>query len=379
MTAEDYIARAKALSQQTDVTPGWGREKAFCDALIGEMRAASLLAVCVPERFGGPGLGVEAIAQITHAIARQSGSAGLVYAMHMSQACSIAAHAKTEAFDALQERMVRDQLLIASGASEKGPGGDILTSICEVVPDGDGGFVVDKESPNISYIDHADLVLVTANRVSDRGRKRQVLVAAEVDRDRFEPGRDATFFGMQGILNRPYKFRVAFGEDAIFPGDFAAIARQTMTPTIQIFWAALWSGIAWAVIDKAKRYVGKEVPEGEISGVMHYEMTRLVDRHHMMNAMIHDAIRAYEARGEARDMGFGLSAQINRVKINCSELLLQICVAALEIMGIRAYATGGPYSLAEPVADAMSAPVMVSNYRLAMNTAKIERFVDEAL
>lgn len=379
-TADDYVRRARALSEGTDTKPGFGQEKPYCDALIEGIREQRLLSVNVPKRLGGPGLGVEDIARITFEIARQSGSAGLVYAMHMSQAYSITSHAEGAHFEALQERMQREQLLIASGTSEKGPGGDILTSICEIVPSDTGRLAVEKESPNISYVDHADLILVTANRVNEKGRKRQVLIAADVNRDWFEPGRDTSFLGMNGILNRPWKFRIEFDEADIFSADFGAVARQSMTPSIQIFWAALWSGIAASAMEKAKRFVDQEIPaDSEVAPVIQYELTRLVDEHHKMNTMIRDAIRAYEARGEARDMGFGLSAQINRVKVNCSELLIRICIDALGLIGIRGYATGGPYSMAEHIADAMSAPVMVSNYRLAMNTAKIERFVEERL
>ena len=80
-----------------------------------------------------------------------------------------------------------------------------------------------------------------------------------------------------------------------------------------------------------------------------------------------------------RDMGFGLAAQINRLKIEASEMVVDIIARAMGLIGIRAYAIGKAYSLAAAMADALSAPVMVSNYRLAMNNAKVERFVDERL
>lgn len=379
--ARDFIGRAASLSQRIAVKPGPGREREYCDALIAEMRRSELLAVSVPARLGGPGLDVAAIAAITHEIARQSGSAGLVYAMHMSQAYSLNVHAPaTPWFDDLQRRMLADQLLIASGTSEKGPGGDILTSLCATEPDDDGRLKVAKESPNISYVDHADLILVTANHTREGGRRKQVLIAAEVDRAAFEMGRDTALLGMRGILNGPWKFTIRFAPDAIFKADFGAIARQTMTPSIQIFWAALWSGIVWTALDRTRRFVAAEIdPASETGQVVQYELTRLIDRHHMMNAMIRQAVAAYETREQARDMGFGLSAQINRLKVNCSELAVSICVDALALVGLRGYATGGPYSLAEPLADILSGPIMVSNYRLSMNTAKIERFVEERL
>lgn len=379
-TAADLIERARTLSERIDVKPGPGREKDHCDALVAAMRADGLFAVSVPARLGGPGLDVADIAAIAYQVARQSGSAGLLYAMHASQAYSLTTHATGDWFDELQRQMLAEQLVIASGTSEKGPGGDILTSICETEPLSDGRIRLVKESPNISYIDHADLILATANHTPAGGRRKQVLIAGTVDRDAFEPGRDMALMGMKGLLNRPWKFTLEFPAEAVFAADFGAVARQTMTPSIQIFWAAVWSGIAWNALDKARRFVAEEVkPGSEVEGVMQYELTRLIDRHHMMNAMIREAIAAYEDRGAARDMGFGLSARINRVKVNCSELAVSICTGALGLIGLRGYALGGPYALAEPIADILSGPIMVSNYRLTMNTAKIERFVDESL
>ena len=386
MTAEDLILRARGLSAAVapDLPPekeaGKTPEKAHVDALLAQMRRDGLLAAVVPETFGGPGLSVGDLARITFEIATQSGSAGLIYAMHISQAYAIVRHGRGAFFEALQRRMVTAQLLIASGTSEKGPGGDILRSICQVEPDG-AGFKIIKESPNISYIDHADLILVSANH--DQPRKRQVLVAADVSPADFIPGPEAGFLGMRGIQNRPWAFTARFGEAAIFPEDFGVIARRSMTPSIQIVWAAMWSGLAWSAIDKAKRFVTEEIePGSEIAAVTGHELSRLIDRHHLINAMLRDAIAVFDA-GDAgrmgRDMGFGLAAQINRLKIEASEMVVDIIARAMGLIGIRAYAMGGPYSLAAAMADALSAPVMVSNYRLAMNNAKVERFVDERL
>ena len=377
---EDFLSLAKNLQERADIKPGRGNERENCDALVRQMRKDCLLAVCVSPKFGGPGLGVHDVAQICFEIARQSGSAGLIYAMHMSQAYSVVAHGAGPFFKTLQKRMVAEQLLIASGTSEKGPAGDILKSICTIETGEAGKLIINKSTPNISYIDHADLILVTANYLEDKPTARQRLVAAEVIRENFVPGHDIGFMGMRGILNRSYDFKVNFQTEAIFDGGFSPIARETMTPVIQILWAALWSGIAYTMIDKAKTFVSKEVPgEGDLSTLVHHELTRLINLHYQMNTMIRDAIGAYEKRDAGTDMGFALSATINRLKVECSELVVLIGTRAMNIIGIRAYASGGPYSLAAPMADAFSAPIMVSNYRLAMNTAKIERFVEERL
>ena len=373
--ATPFLDAARALSQNSGAKPGTG--KAYTDALLAQMRRDKLLSVGVLPAHGGPGLALADIARITFEIARQDGSAGLIYAMHTSQALSLAHHGTGPYFDALRARMVRDQLLIASGTSEKGPGGDILTSLCEVEDAPAGQLQITKESPNISYIDHADLILVTAMSTNDKGRRTQVLVAAKVDRDHFSAPFQASFLGMSGILNCPWKFTVTYPPEATFDASFATIARQTMTPTIQVLWAALWSGIAHHALAKAREFVARELaPDDPATHMVRNDLTRLIGKHHMLNALISEAIRAYDA-GNVADMGFALSARINRLKVEASDLAVQICQCALQIIGIRGYATGGPYSVATPLADILSAPIMVSNYRLSLNTMKIENYVDE--
>ena len=170
------LARASDLSKDLKIVAGPDADKARCDALVLRMRAAQLMAVSVPQRLGGLGLGVQEIAALTYEIARQSGSAGLLYAMHMSQAYSLTTHAEGSWFDALQRRMLEGQLIIASGTSEKGPGGDILTSICCTELQPDGRICVSKQSPNVSYVDHADLILVMEEgRVIERGTHDELL------------------------------------------------------------------------------------------------------------------------------------------------------------------------------------------------------------
>lgn len=78
-------------------------------------------------------------------------------------------------------------------------------------------------------------------------------------------------------------------------------------------------------------------------------------------------------------VGLQASARINRLKIIASQLVNEICDGVLRICGLRGYARGGPYSLAEEIGDALSAPLMVCNYRLMANNASVERFVDESL
>ena len=381
MTAIHPVDLARTLGDRVGRNRVPGDEKAYTDALLAQAAQDRLLWVIAPDQTGVAAASVGDVARITFSLARLSGSAGLIYAMHMSQALTVVRHGGDSVFFAdLLQRLVKDQVLVASGTSEKGVGGDIFGSICTIEATEQGWLMLVKESPNISYLDHAGLILVSAMQIQPNGQKSQVLVAADMSDIDLQPGRATGFMGMRGILNRPYGLTASFSPEAIFKDTYPVIARDTMTPSVHIFWAALWSGIAAGILDKAKAYVSRETANDPvIADIFRNDLSGLVDRHYVMNALIRDAIGDFEGGDAKTAMGMAHTARVKRLKVICSDILSEICQGALRLMGLRAYAEEGPYSLSESIRDAMSAGVMISNYRLTTSNAKIERFLDEGI
>lgn len=378
------VELARTLGVRVGVERGRCDEKTYVDALLAQLRRDRLIWAPASTEIGGLGLSVRDCARVNFHVGRLSGSAGLIYAMHLSQALTLIRHGKKNShFSRLLTAMVEDQSLVASGTSEIGVGGDIFSSICAIECEGEDDLRLFKRSPNISYLDQAGAVLITAMRRMDDSKDEQVLIALPTKSIEFSPGSQAGFAGMKGIVNRPYDMLAHFGSDAIFEEAYPKIARATMTPACHIFWAALWSGIAARLLDIARLAVFKKV-SGDVPGseAMRHDFSRLVDQHHTMNALIRDAVADFDAAQEPCS-GSGLnlkySARIKRLKVVCSELLSQIANGAMGLVGISGYAEAGPLSLSEPIRDAMSARVMISNYRLTAANVGVERYIDEEL
>ena len=373
------VALARTLVERLACARTPGDDRAYVDALIAQLRADRLVWAPAPAEVGGLGCSAMDLARVTFHLARLSGSLGLIYAMHAAQALTLLRHGDGSAFfSEMIERLARRQDLVASGTSERGLGGDILTSLCTVESAGEDGFVVTKESPNISYLDHARVVLMTAMRRGARGRSVQVLIAAETERMEIAPGPETQLMGMRGILNRPYRITARFEEAAIFGQPYPAIARATMTPAIHVLWAALWSGLAAGALAKARAFLAERPPkEPGAADVLGAELSRLVDRHFALNALIRDAVREFEA-GPAAAMDIARTARARRLKTQAALLVQEICLGALALIGMPAYFEGGAFSLSEIVRDALSAPVMISNHRLVLANAPVERFIEES-
>jgi hypothetical protein len=101
-----------------------------------------------------------------------------------------------------------------------------------------------------------------------------------------------------------------------------------------------------------------------------FQLSTLRNQHYVLNAMIRDNLAPNPST-------FAAAAAINRLKIVGSEAARNIALACQQIIGLRAYAESGPYSLSEVVRDVISGPLMVANARLQANTAGIDRFSEE--
>lgn len=376
----DAINLASSLRKRAELA-ATGDTRADTNALLAQMQRDRLVWAMAPIERGGVGASLSDTASITFHLAKASGSLGLMYAMHASQAFTLLRHgAGSPLLESLTDRLIADQALVASGTSEKGVGGNIFGSTCQVEEDENGVLCVSKESPNISYLDHAGAVLVTAMRQTPQGAKAQVLIAAETGCLTFEPGPEAEMMGMRGILNRPYGFTARFDPGAIFDQDYPHIAGRTMTPFIHVLWAALWSGLAAQALAKAKAFSAKSAAAGDGAELTKTELSRLANKHYTMNVLVREAaLETGESDIGGGSMDLAGTAKIKRLKIVCSELLEEICIGSLSVIGFAAYAEKGKFSLSEIIRDALSARVMISNYRLLLANSAIERFVEETL
>jgi acyl-CoA dehydrogenase len=346
-----------------------------CDALIGWVRAQGLLHFTLPPDLGGAGAALDQAIAVTFALARQSGSAGLTYAMHMGQLMTWAGHLGTSAYlRAELHDLAAQGGLIASVVSEPRTGGDIHHADARLDLGAGQVLTFRKESSNTSYVAQAAAFLVTgmAEAASPGRPPIQRLLMVRADATQARVLRQNLLMGMQGIHNAAYDFTFSAPPEAVFAAPFPTIASATMTPATHLLWAAVWSGLAAHALEIAQSFVKAEVAEALRPAAL-IRLSDLRNRHYLINALIRDNLAP---GGHANP--FEAAARINRLKIMASEAAREVVLACLDITGLRGYAEAGPYSLSELLRDVLSGPIMVSNARLQANTSGIDRYSAEA-
>lgn len=339
---------------------------------LAALRAEGLLGLLAPERFGGPGLSLRAVANVCRSLAEACAATGLIFAMHHSQAAVLINHAGTnEWHQYLIRRMVGDQLLIASATTEGATGGSIRSSVCYVDMRNDGGIRLSKQRTVISYANAADIFLVSARREADAAPSDQRLVAFRRDQARLTQQSLWNPMGMRGACTECYDLKAQGDAEQLFPGTFAHAMSATMLPTSHILLASVWLGIASSAMARAQGFLRARNRAGAamnaVSNLRLAEGEALVQQ---MRGLISSNLAIYE-NGPPEDGSVDRMVSYNALKVSASEWVVRVTDIALRICGITGYMDDGDFYLSRHIRDAHSAMVMVNDDRILGNIATV--------
>jgi len=373
----EVVAAAGAAAADVD------REGRFPREAFDALREARLLSAPMSTGVGGAGWGVERVVDLTRRLGRGCGSTALVYAMHAGQVICLDRHAGRGAPDltTLVRRVAEDELLVASSTTEIGIGGDVRRSTCHVARE-HGAVVVEKDAPVISYAREADVVLVTARRDAEAQPTDQVLLAcpaADLELER-TTGWDTT--GFRGTCSEGFRLRARTAAGHVLPVPYAEISARTMLPASHLFWAAAWLGIADAARDAARRAVTRSARRrGGDTGPATLRLAELTATWQKLVGVVEHGIALVHAQEAAPGLveRAGHTMAVNSVKVNAAELVAEIAVHALKIVGIDGYRRDHEASLDRVVRDALGATLMVNDDRILGNNAGLALMDREGL
>lgn len=348
------------------------RAARFPAEAVAAMRSEGLFGLMIPVEFGGDGATLAETAAICGVLAQGCSSAAMIFAMHQIKASSLITHGMDSPWHrSFMRRVATEQLLIASATTEAGIGGDLRNSICAIEQDG-GLFRLGKDASVISYGPQADAIMVTARRNPDAPSSDQMMAVFAKDQYTLEQTGGWDTLGMRGTCSAGFRFEGAAPVEQILPKPFAEIAAQSMLVHSHLLWGAVWQGIAGAALSRAQAFVRADArrrPDVTPPGALH--LAEAVGKLQSLQSTLASALRRYErARHDGDELSsMGFAVAINTVKLVASRTAVEVCQAAMQIAGIQGYRNDGPYSIGRFLRDAMSAPLMISNDRIAGNTA----------
>lgn len=349
------------------------RQARFPIEAINAIKQAKLLSCGLPPELGGRGYRVSELAAIARALGAACSAAGMVFAMHQTQALALAKYARFGPAAELARTISANEALVASATTENTTGGDIGTSTCAIVTDG-GMVRLNKDAPVISYAEHADYIGATARRNPDAAKNDQVLLMCPAADTALERTSTWDTMGFRGTCSPGYRLAAYTSVANVVPADYASILATTMLPASHTLWAAVWLGIADAAYAKARTAVrqaarkapDKTVPQASL-------LADLTVTHQRFESMVLHEVRRYQALAEsgAEEATISFTVAMNNLKIAASTAVIDVVTEALKIVGLNGYRDDHPLTMGRLLRDAFGPQLMVSNERIRLNNANL--------
>ena len=358
------------------------RDGRFPQEAVAALRQERLLGAMLPEALGGSAASLHDLARVAQRLGETCASTGMIFAMHQIQVACVVLYGLSQPwYVEFARRIASDQLLLASITSEVDVGGDMRSSLCSVVTTGDR-FTLTKHATTISYGAQADAFLVTARAHPDAPRSDQVLVGIEKTDCTLTATGGWDTLGMRGTVSRGFTFGSAGVADQVLSTPFADIAAETMTPVSHLLWAAVWMGIAAEAVSRARKFL--RVQARRQPGTMPPGAPRLMQAAGLLESMqqrLRILLHSYDAShplGSTRTAasedeagwptGMARATTMNMLKHDVSEMCYTTVMQSMLICGISGYKNDSEFSIGRHLRDVLSAQLMVSNDRIALNT-----------
>lgn len=340
---------------------------------VAALKEAKLLSCSLPRELGGRSTTITELAQISRSLGAACSSAGMVFAMHHTQALSLTHHAASGPVADLTASIAESESLLASATTEISTGGDVRSSTCAVEFQ-DGFISLRKNAPVISYGAEADYICATARRDVDSPPSDQVLVICPASDTVLEQIGTWDVLGFRGTCSPGYLLTTRTHASHVVPVDYATISSVTMLPSSHTLWASVWLGIADAALAKA-RAVTRAAARKSNGGVIPQsaKLADLFQVHQTFESLVSSGIQRYEQilQSGTSDPGVSFAIAMNNLKLAASTAVLDVVVGALRLIGIDGYREDHPSSLGRLLRDAFAPQLMVSNDRIRASNAQL--------
>ncbi|MFN8032367.1 MAG: acyl-CoA dehydrogenase family protein [Mycobacterium sp.] len=349
------------------------RKSRFPSEAVDLMKEAQLLSCSLPRTVGGASVRIWELAVIARAIGGACSSAGMVFAMHHTQALTLAHHASTGAVAELTAAIAADEALLASATTEITTGGDVRSSTCAIVTDGDR-VTLEKHAPVISYAEYADYICATARRNSESPANDQVLLVCPVTDSTLEKTSTWDVLGFRGTCSPGFLLKTTTSSRNVLPVDYSTISECTMLPSSHTLWASVWLGIADAAVTKARRVLrkGARADRSNLEPAA-AKMAELTMAHQAFESLVLREVARYDEflRSGQNEPTVGFTIAMNNLKLGASAAVVDVVVGALQLIGLNGYREDHEASMSRLLRDSFGPQLMVSNDRIRANNAQL--------
>ena len=346
----------------------------FPVSALDYIRDSGLLALAVPKAMGGNQASLKDLADACFMFGRSCGSTALVFAMHQIQIGLLTnCLDSSEAAQELLMNVARQKWLIASSTTETAR--PSRSHEGSTKPTAGDFLQVNRSAAVISYFDHADAVLVLDPLPDqDTETESRLLIAMKAQ---IESTRCTTWsgLGLRGTGTHSYMMKMQIPRRQSIDIPYSLMDGKVAIPMAHCLLASVWAGIASLAIHNAQSVVTRKGRNKTL-------LLDVIGRFQMILDTLTVSIRVADELLEQPFETEIYDADMRRfilLKTTCSNMLTDIGVDCLKLSGISGYQTRATDSVSRPLRDLLSAPVMVSNFKILDRAADLVELPIDAM
>lgn len=330
------------------------RDASFPSEDIAELRGSGLLGLLVPERLGGMGAGFEDYTAVAVELARGSGSTALVFNMHASVTGSLAGVpddlardlGAPDAFFTTRDTILSQaaQGALFGVAITEREAGSRLWATRTTYERTAHGYRIRGEKSVATAAGHVAAYLVTA-RAADAGEDDDPRVSYFIvpHGDGVTVHQTWDPLGMRATVSNGLTLDVAVGTDALVGGieGLTTLLAYAMPQWLVASYAAVYVGLAQAVVDETVAYIQRRSVAGKAAGLAHVGFIR--GRLGRADAAVAGARLALADAGRRVDAAPGDSEtnrSIYRAKLLAGDTAMAVAASCTEACGLGALGRG---------------------------------------
>jgi alkylation response protein AidB-like acyl-CoA dehydrogenase len=342
----------------------------FPDEALLALARDGLLALGVPDAYGGSGGGPREAAAAIEQVAGACGSAAMVFLMHVVGTQTLVAGADDGPLGATLRAIARGEHLTTLAYSERGSRGHFWAQVSRARPDGDA-VVIDADKSFATGAGHVDSYVLATGAPGADDPLATELYLVPGDAPGLTVPRRFDGLGLRGNASAPLELRdVRVGLDRRLAGAGLELMLGVTLPWFAIGSAACSVGIAGAALAAATEHATGARLEHLDTTLAHVpgvraRLAQAAIRHAEARALL------YEVAGQVADGAPEAQTGVLAVKASAAEMAIEVTDLCLRVGGGAAYAKHGP--LERHFRDARAAAVM------APTTDLLQDFLGKAL
>lgn len=270
LTLVDAVERARGIAKQVlaPQAPLIDKEARWPEEGLRALQAAGLGGLVVPERAGGLGLGLEALATICEELGRACASTAICFGMHCVGSAVIAAKATDDQRRRYLEPIARGAHLTTLAVSEPGTGAHFYLPETKLTKVGDS-FIAEGEKTFVTNGGHADSYVISTGAADPQaapGSFSCFVMPHDAPGLRWEGRWDG--WGMRGNSSLRAvlaKVQVSARDLLGAEGDETWYIFHVVAPFFLVAMAATYTGIAAQALDETREHLCERVhsPTGQ--------------------------------------------------------------------------------------------------------------------